>query len=213
MTSIGAIGRASHAIAIGAFVASACGGATPTAAPTLAATAAPQTFAPTAAPVTPAPTVVITLAPGGATAAPGASAEVDPSDALKIGPPYTFEPLDPALAEVFISAMEESLGSMSSLFQVGVKSAVANGESAAWVIVMRFPDVPISGDTLLDAAAEGAAGQGEIEELEIGGQAVRIIEAEGLFSVLTMVNGDLVMSISGQRADGVAVTTSIIQAN
>ena len=219
MLSIRRDGRGVLAALVGAIAVTACGGIPPTAAPIAPVTAPPQTFAPTLPPVTPPPAVTITLPPTASTPgssgapAPASSAGVDPSADLKIGPPYTFEPLDPALANVFIAAMEDSLGTMSSLFQVGVKSAVENGQSAAWVIVMAFPDIPIRGDTLLDAAAQGAAGQGEVEKLEVAGQAVRIIESEGIFSVLTMIDDELVMAISGKRSDGVAVIASIIESN
>ena len=138
---------------------------------------------------------------------------VDPSDELEIGAPYSFEPLDQDLAKVFIDSMEQSLGSMADFFEVGVKSAVVDGRSAAWVIVMRSPDIPVSGRVLLDAAAEGAAAGAKIEERQIEGHPVRIVKSEGIYSVMTVVDGALIMVLSGVKADGVEVATAILKAN
>jgi hypothetical protein len=207
MTSNPALGRARLAILAGAFVVAACGGptGTPTAAPV---TTAPQTLAPTASPVvTAAPTTAATTAPTG-------GAGIDPSDDLEIGAPYAIEPMEPELAGMFITAMEQSLGELSPLLQVGAKSAALDGDTVAWIIVMRFPDLPMSEKALLDSAAEGGAGTtGTIEEATILGRDVRIIESQGLFSVLAIVDGDMVMTIGSVKADCMNVMEALIEAN
>jgi hypothetical protein len=208
MTSHPKLGRIGLTLMLGALVAGACGGPSVSPAATAVVTPAPQTFAPTptAVAVTPAATV-----------APSASA-VDPSDDLEIGAPYAIEPMEPALAEMFITAMQNSLGELAPLLQVGAKSAVVDGDTVAWIIAMRIPDLPISETALLDGAAEGGAGTtGTIEEITIDGHDVRVIEnvtgGTTLYSVLAMVDGDMVMTIGAVKADCINVMTSLLSSN
>jgi hypothetical protein len=197
-----ALDRARVAVLAGVFVVSACGGNAATTAPTVLPTTE-QTVAPTATPeVTVAPTVL-----------PSPSAAIDPMDDIKIDAPYAFQPLDEALAQVFISAMEKSLGSMASVFHVGVRSAVKGTTSVAFVIGMDFPDLPTTDLALLDGAAAGAAGQGTVEKQTILGQPVRVVNTNGQAAVLTIVNHNLVMAIGSSKTEGIAVITAIISAN
>ncbi len=64
----------------------------------------------------------------------------------------------------------------------------------------------------LDSFAR-VASTGDVEKRQIEGQPVRIVASEGTFAVLAMVNGDLVMTISAEKSDGIKVITSIIKAN
>jgi len=210
MISLSALRKSSAASIVLAFVLAACGGGAPTAAPSTAAgTPAPATTPPvTTPPVTAAPPsdAPISQAPG-----------VDPSDELEIAAPYSFAPLDEALAATFIQAMESSLGQMADVFDVGVKSAVKNGATTSWVIVMRFPELGIGEEQLLEGAASGAAGGSgvNVEKTKIGGKDVRIIEAQGSAITLTVTGNDLVMVIPllGGKQEAVAVITAIIDAN
>jgi hypothetical protein len=216
MISLSALRKAGAACLVGAFVVSACGGGTPTAAPSTAVvTQAPPSVAVTAPPATTPP--VVTLPPSSeapTTEAPG----VDPSAELEIAAPYTLAPLDEALAGVFVQAMKSSLGEMSDAFDVGVQSAVKKGSTTSWIIVMRFPELGIEPKTLLDLAATGAAGGSgvNVEKQSIGGKPVRIVEAQGSAIAITVVgSSDLVMVIPlvGGKQEAIAVTSALIEAN
>jgi hypothetical protein len=187
-----------------AFVAAACGGTAATSAPTAA-----PTVAVTVPPVTAAPTEAATQAPAetGGTAA-------DPAEDLQIGGDFTFRPLDENIAQFFVAAMEQSLGSMADVLEVGVREAVKDGQSAGFVIVMRFPGLPVTGDALLDGAAQGAAqGSGTVEDRTIGGQSVKIVGAEGQAAALTMLGDDLVMAVGVSEKLSVDIMTALIEAN
>jgi hypothetical protein len=216
MTSLSALRRASVALIVPALIVAACGGGTPTAAPSaVAATAPSQTFAPSAPPATTPP--VVTLPPSSAaptTAQPG----VDPSADLEIAAPYTLAPLDEAFGELFVQAMRSAMGDMADVFDVGLRSAVKNGSTTSWIMVMRFPDFGFDAKTLLDLAATGAAGgqDVQVEKDNIGGIPVRIIESQGSAVVVTVLgSSDLVMVIPllGGKKEAVAVTTALIEAN
>jgi hypothetical protein len=213
LTSLTRLRNASVALIIGAFALSACGGPTASTAPTSpAATSAAPTTAATTPPATTPP--VITLPPG--TAAPTGGAKVDPADDLEIDAPYSLDPLDEAIAGFFVTAMEQSLGSLADVFDVGVRSATKGGEAVAFVIVMGFPDLPVGMNALLDGAAEGAAGSGgTVETRNIGGQDVRIVEVQGQTFVLMVIDDELVMVIaqSFTKKDSVDVATALIGAN
>jgi hypothetical protein len=209
LTSLTVHRKASVALIIGAFALSACGGPAATAVPSSggAGSAAPTG----AATIPPATTPPVTEAPS---AGPTGGAEVDPAEDLEIAAPYSFEPLDEQIAAIFVTAMEQSLGALADVFQVGVRSAVKDGQSEAFVIVMAFPDLPIGGKALLDGAAQGAAGAGgTVETRDIGGESVRIVEAQGQAFVLSMVDNELVMVIGQSKKASIDVTTAIIEAN
>lgn len=213
MTSLSALRKASVALIVGAFAVSACGGTTPTAAPSTAAgTAAPPSVAVTSPPASTPP--VVTLPPA---SEPPATQEpdVDPSAELEIAAPYQFAPLDENLAQTFIQAMEASLGQMADVFDVGVRSAVKDGATTSWVIVMRFPELGVGEKALLDGAASGAAGGANVEKMNIGGKPVRVIEAQGSAITITVNGNDLVMVIPllGGKKEAIAVITAIIEAN
>jgi len=194
------------ALLIGAFALSACGGGgTTTLAPSTAAVTSP---APTTAATTPPATTAATDAP--ATTGPAG----DPADDLEIAAPYELEPLDENLAAAFVSAMEGSLGSMGDLIEFGFRSAVEDGNAAAWVIVVRFPDLPITNKQMLDQIAAGASGSGTVEELTIGGEPARVISAQGQSLVVTLVEDDVVMVIGFiSKKVTVDVTRALIEAN
>lgn len=206
MTSLSAPRKANVALLIGAFALSACGGGgTTTLAPSTAAVTSP---APTTAATTPPATTAATDAP--ATTGPAG----DPADDLEIAAPYELEPLDENLAAAFVSAMEGSLGSMGDLIEFGFRSAVEDGNAAAWVIVVRFPDLPITNKQMLDQIAEGASGSGTVEELTIAGEPARVISAQGQSLVVTLVEDDVVMVIGFiSKKVTVDVTRALIEAN
>jgi hypothetical protein len=216
MISLSALRKARVACLVGAFAVSACGGGAPTAAPstTVGSPAAPSVAA-SPPPATTAPVVTVPPASDApATAEPG----VDPSAELEIAAPYTLAPLDEALAGVFVEAMRSSLGEMSGVFDVGVRSAVKKGATTSWIIVMRFPELGLEPKTLLDLAAQGATGGSsvDVEKQTIGGKPVRIIEAQGSALTITVVgSSDLVMVIPlvGGRQEAIAVITALIDAN
>jgi hypothetical protein len=195
---------ASVALLIGAFALGACSGTTPSPAPSTAAVASP------------APTVAATAEPSAAvTDAPDTTAPAgDPADDLEIAAPYALEPLDENLAAAFVSAMEGSLGSMGDLIEFGFRSAVKDGDAAAWVIVIRIPDLPITNEQMLDQVAEGASASGTVEELTISGEPARVISAQGQSMVVTLVGDDIVMVIGFiSKNVTVDVTKALIDAN
>jgi hypothetical protein len=204
--------KATVALIIGAFALSACGGTTPTSGPSSPSgtSAAPSTAATTP----PATTPSVTEAPP--STAPTQDAGVDPAENLEIAAPFALKPLDEQIAAIFVTAMEQSLGSMADVFDVGVRSATKGGDAVAFVIVMGFPDLPVGMDALLDGAAQGAAGSGgTVETRNIGGQPVRIIEVQGQTFVLMVVDDELVMVIAQtfSKKDSIDVATAIIEAN
>jgi hypothetical protein len=198
------------ALLLGAFALSACGGGgTTTPAPSTAAVTSP---APTVAVTTPA----TTEPPAAGTEAPATlDPAVDPADDLEIDAPYTFRALDEAIAQIFVNAMTQSLGEMADVFQIGVREAVKDGDPAAYVIVMRFPDLPIAGKALLDGAAEGATQSGgTVESRTIAGSDVRVVETQGQTIVIALLDDDLVMVISlSSKSVGINVATAILEAN
>ena len=194
---------------IGAFALSACGGGTPTPGPSTAPVTSP---APTVAATTPAVTSAPSAAPSvAATTAPGG----DPSANLKIAAPYSLEPLDEQLAAAFVSAMEGSLGAMGDLIEFGFRSAVKDGDTAAWVIVVRFPDLPITNKQMLDQISEGASGgDSTVEEVTIAGEPARVISAQGQSMVVTLVGDDIVMVIGFiSKKSSIDVATALVEAN
>lgn len=212
MTAPSALRPLGAAILVGAFALAACGGG-----------ASP---APSTASATPGATVAITPAPATdapATAAPpstGAGAtldpNVDPADDLEIGAPYSFAELDPAVGQMFVTMMEQSLGSMASSFNVGVREIQEKGTTAGILIVMRFPDLPIAGDALLDAVAQGASQSGggaTVEERTIAGESVRVLDAQGQEVVLYLRGDDLIMVIGSGGAKSTDITKALIDAN
>lgn len=204
LTSLSAPRRASGALLIGAFIVAACGGTPSPAASTVAVTSPAPTTAATTPPVTTAPTVAATSAPAG-----------DPSANLKIAAPYTLEPLDEQLAAAFVSAMEGSLGSMGDLIEFGFRSAVKDGDTAAWVIVVAFPDLPMTSKQLLDQVSEGASGGGNtVEEITIAGEPARVVSAQGQAMVVTLVGDDIVMVIGFiSKKASIDVATALVEAN
>lgn len=192
----------------GAFLVSACGGSTPPSGTPAAVVSA----APTAEAVTPAPTQAPTPAPT-TLPTPTAAPEIDPAGALEIAPPYELELLDPALADLFTTSMEESMGAFGDIFEIGVRSAVEDGETIAWVIAMSFPDMPMSDLSLLDGAAAGAASGGDVEQRTILDHPVRIIDADGLSGVLTIVGNTLIIAMAEGESGAISVVTAIIEAS
>ena len=196
------------AFLIGAFALSACGG-TPSPAPSTATVTSP---APTVAATTPAETAATTPAPSVAATTDPAG---DPSANLKIAPPYSLEPLDEQLAKAFVTAMEGSLGSMGDLIDFGFRSAVKDGDTEAWVIVVRFPDLPITNKQMLDQISEGASGgNSTVEEITIGGEPARVISTQGQSMVVTLVGDDIVMVIGFiSKKSSIDVATALAEAN
>jgi hypothetical protein len=211
VTSLSGLRNASVALLIGTFALSACGGVgtTTPALSTAAVTSPVPTMAVTTAPATTEPTTAATGAPATLDAA------VDPADDLEIAAPYSLEPLDERLAAAFVTAMEQSLGGMADVFEIGFRSAVKDGDSQAWVIVMRFPDLPITNEMLLDQISEGASGGGStVEEVKIAGEPARIVSAQGQSFVVTLVGDDIVMVIGFiSKNVSVDVTRALIEAN
>jgi len=206
MTGQGSIARLGLVLIGAALVVGACGGGGPTQAATQAVTT-------TGVPATAAPPTVTPVVTPAATVAPTAAA--DPMDDMAIAAPYSFEPLDPVLANVFIDAMEQSMGSMAAVFSVGVRSAVQDGDTKAWVVVVEAPDLPISALAMLNGAATGAAGEeGTIEKQTIEGAPVRIVTSPTTIAALTVIGDDkLVMCIAVSKSAAVNVITAVLKAN
>lgn len=89
----------------------------------------------------PTPTLAPTAsAPPSASAAPSASVAIkDPTVDLKIGDPYALAPLDPATETAIRQQITGSLGSFGSIFDIGVRQVIDNGQQAGIVLVMGFP--------------------------------------------------------------------------
>jgi hypothetical protein len=209
LTSLTAPRTACVALIIGAFALAACGGGNPAPAPSTAGTAsAAPTTSVTPPPATTGPTTAASQAP--ATLDPS----VDPAEDLEIAAPYSLDPLDEAIAQMFITAMRQSAGDMGDLFEFGFRSATRDGQTEAWVIVMGFPDLPITSKALLDQIVEAStSGGGTVEELTIGGEPARLLEQGGQ-SIVVMLNGDeLLMIIGTAKKATVDVAKAIGEAN
>jgi hypothetical protein len=195
MTSPSALRTSSVALIILAFVVTACGGGTPSAAPSTAAVtqAAPST-APTTPPVTEPPA---TQPPASTGAEATLDPSVDPAADLKIAAPYTLDPLDEQIAQIFVTAMKSSAGQMGDLFQFGFRTATKDGQAEAWVIVMAFPDIPMTSKQLLDQISGAAtSGGGTVEDTTIGGDPAKLIEQGGQ-SIVMLLNGNELLMIVG----------------
>ena len=194
MTSLLPARKAAVALLIGTFALGACGGGTPTTAP-------PSAAASAAAPSTAATTPPASEPPASQPAASGPVAtldpSVDPAEDLQIAAPYTLDPLDEQIAGIFVNAMKSSAGPMADLFQFGFRTASRNGQTEAWVIVMAFPDVPMSSEQLLDQFSSAAtSGGGSVEDIKVGGESAKLIEQGGQAIVL-MLNGNEVLMVVG----------------
>jgi len=209
LTSLTALRKASVALLIGAFALSGCGGGNPTSVPSTAVTSPPPTTAVSDAPTTE-PSSAASPAPASST-----DTSVDPAEGYEIGAPYSLEPLDENLAAAFVTAMEQSLGGMADVFEIGFRSAVKDGDSQAWVIVMRFPDLPITNKALLDQISQGATGGGgTVDEVTIAGEPARVVSSQGQSFVVTLVGDDIVMVIGFiSKNVSVDVTKALIEAN
>lgn len=213
MISLSALRKSGVALMILTFVVAACGGGSPTVAPSTATAtqAAPPSTAATAPPSSQA---VVTLPPG--TDAPSSGgAAVDPADDLEIAAPYTLDPLDEQIAGVFVTAMEQAIsGPMADVVQFGFRTAMKDGATQAWVIVMAFPGVPIGGSALLDQIVQSAtAGGGTAKEIKVGGKDARLMEQGGQ-SFVIMVNGDEFLMIVGTAKDATLDTArALAEAN
>ena len=206
MTSTSALRKLSAAFLVGAFALSACGGS-PSPAPT---SGTPTSVATTPAPATDTPT---TAAPPSEAPASTAAGE-DPAEDLSIGGGYTFEELDENIAALFETQMQQSLGSMAGVFEIGFRSAVKDGQTDAWVIVMRFPDLPITAKALLDQIAEGATqGGGTVESTTLGGEPARVISSQGQALVVSLAGDAVVMTVGTAKKATIDVATAIAEAN
>jgi hypothetical protein len=208
------LGRAGLALISAAFVLSACGGTTPTAAPSSgAATTPPVTTAPASeAPATEAPATEAPATEAPATEEP-ATGE-DPMDDLQIAAPYEFAPLDETIARLFEDQMERSLGEMAGAFDIGFRSANRGGETDAFVIAMRFPDLPITTKKLIETMADGmTASGGSVETVQIGGEPAKVVSVQGQTLVISAVGRVIIMSVGTAKKATVNVATAIAEAN
>ena len=214
MISLSALRKSSVALMILTFVVAACGGGTPTGAPPSTATGT-QAAPSTAASAPPSSQSVVTLPPG--TDAPPASGgpAVDPADDLKIAAPYTLAPLDEQIAAIFVQAMQGSLtGPMANVVQFGFRTAMKDGATKAWVIVMGFPGIPIGGGAMLDQIANAATqGGGTVEDLKVGGKDARLIEQGGQAFVMMIVGDELLMVVGQVKKDTVDTAKALAEAN
>jgi hypothetical protein len=213
MISLSALRKSSVALMILTFVVAACGGGTPTVAPSTA--TGTQAAPSTAASAPPSSQSVVTLPPG--TAAPPASggAAVDPADDLKIAAPYTLAPLDEQIAAIFVQAMQGSLtGPMANVVQFGFRTAEKDGATQAWVIDMAFPGIPIGGGAMLDQIANAATqGGGTVEDLKVGGKDARLIEQGGQAFVMLIVGDELLMIVGQVKKATVDTAKALAEAN
>jgi hypothetical protein len=213
MFSLSALRNSSVALIILTFVVAACGGGSPTVAPSTATgtQAAPPSTAATAPPSSQS---VVTLPPGTEAPSTGSSAE-DPADDLKIAAPYTLAPLNEQVAAIFVQAMQGSLtGPMANVVQFGFRTAEKGGATQAWVIDMAFPGSPIGGAAMLDQIAKAAtSGGGTVENLKIGGKDARLIEQGGQAFVMVIVGDELLMIVGQAKKATVDTATALAQAN
>ena len=110
--------------------------------------------------------------------------------------------------------MAAAMGSLSSIVQIGARTAEKDGVTQSYVIVMRLPGVPITGAGFLDSVAGGAAGQtGKIAKTTIGGKDVRVITAGANVSMV-LILGDRVLFVGGATQDiETGVVTALVSAN
>ncbi len=203
------LGRVGLALISAAFVLSACGGTTPTAAPTSAAATTPPA---TAAPATEAPATEAPATEAPATEAP--TTGEDPMEDLQIDAPYEFAPLDETIAQLFETQMEQSLGEMAGAFDIGFRSANRNGETDAFVIAMRFPDLPITTKKLIETMADGmTASGGSVETIDVDGEPAKVISVQGQTLVISAVGKVIIMSVGTAKKATVNVATAIAEAN
>jgi hypothetical protein len=175
--------------------------ASPTPGPT--ATAAP-TAAPTA---TPAPTTD----PGSsATPAPA----VDPAASLQIGSPYSLVPLSDTDAASFETNIKAALGSLSSLFIIGIRQVASGADIVGYVIVMTVPHVVAAADGSLDSLMGGVAGAGaEVVKGTVGGVAVAYITKSDIGWAAYLDGDDFVAAFSTDPTQAAPILAALIAAN
>jgi hypothetical protein len=193
------------AVTVVALLGAGCGSSTqsPSPEPTPAVTPSPSpTATPTASP-SPTPTP-----------SPGPTQLPDPAEGLSIGSPYALEPLPPALAAVMDESMRTAMGSMAGIVEVGVRTVSESGESAAVVIVMRIPGVPVGTPTFLDSVAGGIAGSGgTLSETTILGVPVRVAKASGSVSVVFVRGDRIIVLVGATKAVELTIAKALLQAN
>jgi hypothetical protein len=198
-------------IAALSLIAAACG---PTVSPSPSATVTATPPAPTPSPVasalaTPAPSAPASPAGSG-------SAAIDPADDLTLNAPYEFAPLNALLEEQLRASMTASLGSMSSIVQVGAREVRKDGASAGFLIAMRMPGVPgIEDPSFLDSIVGGAAGSsgGQVEERQIGGQPVQVVVSPAATFGVFQVDDVFVFAYGTTEPDMTGIVEALIEAN
>ena len=183
--------------------------ASPSPTPTPAPTASPSpTPAPTPSPTpTPAPT---------AAAAPTPTPKVDAAEGLKIADPYTLATLDPVQSAAFEAGIEQGLGAMAGVMQLGVRQIEKDGSPAGLVLVMDFPGLGITEQPgFLAAIAGGMAGSAsaKVTTKTILGQPVAFV-ASDLATWAVYKHGEGVIAVyANNAASATAMVTAVIKAN
>ena len=190
--------------ACGSTTASVAPSPSPTVAPTPTPTATP---APTPSP-TPEPTEEPTPEPTGTQ-----GAIIDPTDDLAIAAPYMLSPLQGGVGDLFRDALEQQLGAMAGLINLGAVNVSREGASVGFLLALDLVNIPGSGtEQFTESLIQGASAGGEVRTEEIDGTTVSIIEQQGqAFAVHQQ--GTLVIFSYGNDADGsLAIAEALIAA-
>jgi hypothetical protein len=200
-------GASLAAIAMMALLAG-CGGSAATPSPSPTPTAAP-TPTPTPEP-TPTPTPEPTATP-----APTATPRVDPAADYKIADPYALTELDPIASAAFEAGIEQGLGSMASIMQVGVRQVDKDSTPIGLLLVMRFPGGTfVDQPGFIESVAGGmAGGTGKLTKISVSGVPVEVVTGgEAVWGVYK--DGDGVVAVYGSSTTEVrSLVTAVIDAN
>ena len=185
--------------------------------PATSATASPSSppSAPPSLAPTPIPTPSLAPTPNPTQAAsPSAAAAADPSVGLKIGPPYTLQPLDPAIEESLRQQYASSAGAFASLIGVGGRTVIANGIPVAFVFVIGMPTGTMT-DAVYQSMVTGMASStgAQLKSTTIAGTDVSTGSVQtGAIGVYR--DGDrMVMAITPQASDLNGVAEALVTAN
>lgn len=193
-----------------ALAAAACGGSS---SPSPVATATPTAVPPTA---TPEPSIAVTPEPSVAATPAGSASAADPTEDLAIAAPFALEPLQGGMGELMRDTIQQQLGSLAGAIPIGARQVSRDGAPAGFVLAMDVSGIPGSDTdafaTSLLQGLQGAAGEGQVRQEEIGGITVSVIEQAGQGIAVHQQDGLVLMSFGLPSSATVEIAEALIGA-
>ena len=147
---------------------------------------------------------------------PTPAAIPDPLADLRIGDPYDLAELDAALTEGISTAMESSLGSMSSIVGFGFRQITRGGVPAGMVMGMSFPGLPgATKPAFFEAAIAGmgASMNVKVTKKTVLDRPVRVIAGPTAVFAAFQDGSTIVVTIATSERQAVTLAGALIKAN